>query len=121
MKPKFKNIIIFFFLLILVYGIFVFVDYTRLKNSDFDTKPLIVLKTNVSLPNESNNYVEYIGLGYSVKYPYTLTFTKEGNLEGNYTRKMENEIFSFIMFFSYVVSISMVFILLRKEKIVKKN
>lgn len=67
MKKGYKKATIITFIIIfsffLIYLLFVFIDYSRLKGAKRGTKPLICIKEEVEEYSQ-----EYWGLGYSVKY-----------------------------------------------------
>ncbi len=77
----------------IVYLLFVFIDYSRLKNSKTGTKPLICIKEEVEEYSQ-----EYWGLGYSVKYYMVVEEERDGiNYVGIYGTGAEYRVFGILM------------------------
>ena len=69
---KYKKILKFTLLTFGFIVTFITVDCIRLRNSDFLEKPWIVVYENKKEEENTNieNFYEYTGLGYKVKYTY---------------------------------------------------
>lgn len=98
MKKKYKNASMTALKIMLVvfcvYLLFVFIDFSRLKNSERGTKPLICIKEEVEEYSQ-----KYWGLGYSVKYYEVVEEEQRDGIEyvGIYGTGSEYRVFGILM------------------------
>lgn len=67
MNKIIKNILIIILSITLCIGSYITIDCIRLKNSKFNTKPIISIKEQ-RIDYENKSVIKYTGIGYTIEY-----------------------------------------------------
>lgn len=77
MKSKIKKVVLIIISIITIYLLYITIELIRF-NKNIQIKPLITIKTSI----KKNEYIEYTGITYKVKYTYYKIQDEEsGNIE----------------------------------------